>query len=278
MKQNVKRKRRHWLGFLLFLLVLVAFWWFETFTLTVSEVTVKHEKIKNDITIVQLTDLHGASFGINNSTLIKKIDNESPDLIAITGDMYTHSDRSGRETATRLITDLSKKYPVYLVNGEHDNNDEFLSDLKERNVHVLDYRKEKITVGNTDLTLYGINNLYYSPTFDLANEFTLDPNQYNILLAHIDNLEAFSRFGIDLSLCGDTHGGQVRLPFVGALNNQGIWFPERGVNTGSITRTKGLYTKGDSTLFVSSGMGNYPVPIRFMNRPEIAVIHLQPEI
>ena len=79
---------------------------------------------------------------------------------------------------------------------------------------------------------------------------------------------------MDLSLCGDSHGGQVRLPYLGGLNNRGEWFPER---SGTDARyVKGLYEEGGKNLFVSGGLGNYPVPVRFLDRPEVAVIRLLP--
>ena len=118
-----------------------------------------------------------------------------------------------------------------------------------------------------------ISNVYYSPTFNLKNAFTLDESRLNILLAHSENMEDFADFGLDLVLCGDTHGGQVRLPYAGALVNNGIWLPEL---KGRIY-TKGLYAKDDTQLFISSGLGNYPVPLRFLNRPEIAVLTIIPE-
>ena len=221
--------------------------------------------------------MHGASFGQNNQHLLDKIAAAQPDLIAVTGDMYSAGDSSGQDTALALLSTLAQDYPVYFVNGEHDNDTDFMENLAANGVHVLNYQAEEMIINGTQLCLYGINNVYYSPTFDLANEFTLDPDKYNILLAHIANFSAFAGFGMDLSICGDTHGGQVRLPWIGAVNNRGIWFPEITANHyGEVDYIKGLYSKEDKQLFISSGLGNYPLPFRLFNRPEIAVIHLVP--
>lgn len=69
---------------------------------------------------------------------------------------------------------------------------------------------------------------------------------------------------IDLVLSGHAHGGQFRLPFIGRMfaPNQGI-FPKYDA---------GLYTKGNTNMVVSRGLGNSIIPIRFNNRPEIVVI------
>lgn len=272
MSKRRNRKPHGCRNFLLYCLIVAAVWYIGTFTLKTTEVTIETDKISNDITIVQLTDLHGATFGTGNRYLLDKIKDANPDFIVSTGDMYTAQDEEGMHTAEELLGRLAKTYPVYAVNGEHDADSDYEQRLKDAGVDVLDYESRDITVGDSMVRLYGITNVYYSDTFDLANEFTLDEGVYNLLAAHISHFQAFSDFGMDLSLCGDSHGGQVRLPYLGALINRGIWLPER--ESGEAKYTKGLYENGDKNLFVSSGLGTYPVPVRFLNRPEVAVIKL----
>lgn len=274
MKRKVKRR----IIILALILGIIFFWWFSTFTLSTHRVTIESNKIKNEIKIVHLTDLHGASFGRNNSCLIRRIQKENPDIICVTGDMYTGDREKGKDTALALLAALAESYDVYYVNGEHDAGQSFQDELKEQGVKVLDYETERITVGETIFNLYGITNQYYSPTFDLANEFELNKTEYNILLAHIPYFSRFADFGMDLSLCGDTHGGQIRLPFIGGIYNAGVWFPEitTSPETSETYYVKGLYQRGEARMFISSGLGNYPIPIRFLNRPEVAVITLCP--
>lgn len=114
--------------------------------------------------------------------------------------MASAGDEKGRQTALSLLSRLAEDYPVYFVNGEHDHTPAFLDSLREAGVHVLDYTTETVTVGDTTLRLYGATSLYYSPTYDLTNEFTLDEEHYTILLAHIPNREKFAAFGTDLAL------------------------------------------------------------------------------
>lgn len=268
------KRRRKLVIALAVLLLLVLFWWGSLSLLSVTRVELTSEKVAGPVTIVQITDLHGAAFGWDNAALLGRIAGEKPDLVAVTGDMYTFGDEGGRKQALALLTALAAEYPVYYVNGEHDNSASFRRELADAGVRVLDYEVENLTVNGTELTLYGINNVYYSPTFDLANAFTLDAGRYNILLAHSSNFSAFRAFGLDLALCGDTHGGQVRLPFVGALYNRGIWLPER--SNGEARYTKGLYQEGEFNLFVSSGLGVYPIPVRLFDLPEVAVLKLLP--
>ncbi len=71
----------------------------------------------------------------------------------------------------------------------------------------------------------------------------------------------------DLVLAGHTHGGQVFLPIVGAL-----WLPK-----GSGQYVKGWYSKENSRMYVSRGIGTSIVPIRIGARPELAIIYIKAE-
>ncbi len=258
----------------LFILILILLWWFNNFTLKTNQVTVENEKINDSIKLVQISDLHGASFGKNNKHLIAKIERLNPDLIIATGDMYTNQkNNNGRGTALQLMKKLAENHEVYYVSGEHDYNDEsFFTSMKNAGVKILNYDDEIITVKNTKLHLYGIDNVYYTSTFDLNNAFQKDKENYSVLLAHIPNFKKFSDFGTDLCLCGDTHGGIFRLPFIGAIYDGETFLPDKNGKY-----VKGIYHLRNSVLFITSGLGNYTVPIRFFNRPEIAVINLTPE-
>ena len=252
-------------------------WWFNSFTLQTTKIEIASPKIQNEIRFVQLTDLHGASFGIGNKKLIRRIRRQKPEFVAVTGDMYTSGSARGRKTALALLCDLAKKYPVYYINGEHDNSDSFCEALTQGGVKVLNYEEDILRIGETTLHLYGINNLHYTTTFDLRNAFVPDEESFTLLLSHASNFRKFADFGIDLSLSGDTHGGLARLPFAGALYNQGTWLPEHAAGVDADVRyTKGLYQKGESRLFVSSGLGNYPLPLRLCNRPEVVAVKLVP--
>jgi predicted MPP superfamily phosphohydrolase len=79
-------------------------------------------------------------------------------------------------------------------------------------------------------------------------------------------LDRFERAGFDLLLCGHTHGGQLRVPGVGALvTNCGI----------DRARSRGLSRYGRAWLHVSAGLGTSPyAPVRFACRPEASLITL----
>lgn len=267
-----KLKKLHITTVLFALLIIVFMWWINNYTISVNTSAVESDLIKDEITIVHLSDLHGASFGKNNNTLISRIAAQSPDFIAVTGDMFTYESENGKETALNLLKELAEMYPVYYVNGEHDDDESFFSLLKESGVNVLNYEDEVVTVKNTKIHLYGIDNVYFPPAFDLENAFEKDEETFSILLSHMPEFDKFESFGIELTLSGDTHGGLFRLPFVGAVYDGSTVFPDMN---GELV--KGLYEKDGQYIHISGGLGNYPISVRCWNRPEIAVIKLQPQ-
>ena len=94
--------------------------------------------------------------------------------------------------------------------------------------------------------------------------------KYFILLSHRpETFEAYVMEDIDLVLSGHAHGGQFRLPFRGGVvaPNHGL-FPKYDA---------GIYTKNNTTMIVSRGVGNSIIPVRFNNRPEIVVVTMKSE-
>ena len=96
----------------------------------------------------------------------------------------------------------------------------------------------------------------------------IDTGKFNMLLSHRPELiKVYAAHKLDLVLCGHAHGGQFRLPFVGAVfaPNQGFW-PKY---------TAGQVKKGGTTMVVSRGLGESVIPFRINNRPEIVYVVLE---
>ena len=111
---------------MLFIIIfIICIWWINTYTIKTTYVTIESNKIENEVTIVQISDLHGATFGKNNKNLIEKIKKENPDIICATGDMHTADNEREKQVAFNLLTELAKEYKIYFVNGEHDRSDGF---------------------------------------------------------------------------------------------------------------------------------------------------------
>ena len=264
----MKKKKR-----LLLLAVLLLFWTVQNCCIVVTKERVTSGKINNNIKIVQITDLHSHALSLNIGVLIRKINRLDADLVVATGDMAANGSKAGRENVIKLFRGLSA--PVYFVPGEHDDSRDFLDQLEESGVNVLEDESARIEVRDTELDLYGIDNLSFSPDFDLQSKFgDRDAGIFTILLAHIPAFDRFLPWGPDLTLSGDTHGGVVRLPLLGPLYHQGNWLPR--LLGGGEVYDKGMFRLKGGWYFVSSGAGNYPAPLRLFNRPEICLIELVP--
>ena len=89
------------------------------YALSVTHITTSTGKISSSLRIVQLTDLHDSSFGRGNSRLIRKVKEQDPDVILITGDLV-NAKQENTEIAVNLIKNLVKIAPVYCSDGNHE--------------------------------------------------------------------------------------------------------------------------------------------------------------
>ncbi len=283
MKSNSKRKIKYRINFFLRRFLLVVFlifivWYFNNMTIKLTDVNIESSKINSSIKIAVISDFHYDRISVSGKKVYKTIQKQIPDLIFVLGDMYSRDSSSKDiQKTTDFIISLADICTVYFVPGEHDNQSEYIINLKNSNVNVMDYKQHKIWVDGNQLEIYGIDNVYFSETFDLKNEFQPpDKNIFSILLAHIPMYSHYRNFGTDLTICGDTHGGIVQIPFIGCAYYNGEWFPELRGSSEEVY-DKGLFEYSKGNMFITSGLGNYPVPARFNNRPEVAVINLLPE-
>lgn len=237
----------------------------------------------NGYRIVHISDLHNKQFGKNQERLLKRIRAVFPDIIVITGDLIDRR-KYDLETAMLFINGAIKIAPLYYVSGNHEAWSGDYANISERlrssGVQILDDTKATMIRGKGKIDILGLSDpdfLTYSylegtNTSKLREhlERLSDDAVFQILLCHRPELfEIYARENIDLIFSGHAHGGQVRIPFVGAIvaPDQGF-FPKY---------SSGAYTQNQSTMIVSRGLGNSIIPIRIFNRPEIVVVTLRSE-
>lgn len=238
--------------------------------------------------IVLISDLHNKQFGKTNKRLINKISKESPDLIAVAGDMVTMWEKE-RDTATELLKELKKIAPVYCCLGNHERDysdyDGLIKDIKASGAVLLDNEYTELNVGNDSILIGGLTDFPYyefeAPRYQNENREFLDSfiekekDSFSILLTHQPEfyMWGLKDMNIDLMLCGHTHGGIIRLPFLGGLAapNQGIFSGD-----GSILPKydRGMYSSGSADMIVTSGLGSSTVIPRLNNPPEICVVNI----
>lgn len=220
----------------------------------------------NHFRIVQLSDFHLKEFGKQQSKLISMIAQCEPNLIVLTGDMI-NKDATHFEELKFLLEGIHKLAPIYAVTGNHEEESPYKNKLRnlylEYDVMMLENTTKTITFGNATLYLHGF---HYSWNLTKPKRIEKKANEFHLLLFHdAQRIEVLSNFNYDMILCGHTHGGIVRLPFLGGIiGNHGDILPKYDY---------GEYQIGNTVSIVSSGLGNSNVP-RFYNAPEIVCIEL----
>jgi len=215
----------------IFLLILIIFNIYQVTYTQVKYISLYSNKSDSSeqIKILQLSDLHNKTYLNRNNKLINKIKKLNPDLIVITGDLIDGKTRSLEN--------------IFI----------FLEKLTKINENIY------FVLGNHEWRNYNHDNINKA----LDN---IDDSLFTILLSHSPDIifkEDVNR--VDIILSGHTHGGQIRLPGIGAIvaPRQGF-FPKYD---------KGLYQISEYTkLYIDSGLGTSVVPIRLFNGSQMTMI------
>lgn len=251
----------------------------------VSKYEIKSKKIPKEFSgfkIMHLSDFHSYSFHKGNCGIVKKIDNEKPDIIVMTGDMVNKYDEDF-DKFINLAQTLSEKYPIYYIVGNHEKRlkENYLSliiqKLSQFNIKVIDDEEITILNNNKKIHIYGLDiplsfyKLRNRPTnINEVVDIVLrkcKEDEYNILLTHNPLFfEIYSNYNVDLTLAGHVHGGMIRLPLVGGLlSPERKFFPKYSA---------GIYEINNKKLIVSRGLGHSKPGIRINNMPELVSITL----
>lgn len=249
--------------------------WGERFRFIVNELTLSFPDLPDAFEgtkIVQFSDLHIDHFfdATPLKELVHLIQQQEPDLICFTGDLM---DEDGSELITSVSTlaDLDAPLGKWAVLGNHDYRGD-VRDVKEAldysGFHLLLNESYVLEKNGQQLALTGVDDaLTGHPNLATALE-KVNPGTFTILLSHIPDYSLIAKhFSIDLQLSGHSHGGQIRLPWVGP-----ILTPH-----GAKQFVDGHYLVPDSALqlYVSRGVGTTVLPIRFLCRPEVTVMVLK---
>jgi predicted MPP superfamily phosphohydrolase len=203
---------------------------------------------------VHFTDFHHKGDTDYAAKVIRTINELNPEFVCFTGDLV--EDRHYLEEALGFIREI--KAPVYGNPGNHDYWSGSPFPEYERvfsatgGAWLVD---QSIGLPQHDLELVGMGMrglAAYEPA----------PAQKRILLMHYPVKVDSLRHRFDLILAGHSHGGQVRLPFYGAL----------AVPWGVGSYDLGLFHTKNGPLYVNAGIGTYWFPYRFNCRPEITVV------
>lgn len=221
--------------------------------------------------ITQLTDVHHSKIlGLSEVRRVVNLAQQTaPDLFVLTGD-YTTSYRRFIEPCAEALAQLKAPEGVWAVLGNHDHytDPELTTRALERNhIVVLNNANTTIQRASDAIQLSGIDDSSWGATRWNRAFNGLKANLPTILLSHQPSvLDVGETQNVSLILSGHTHGGQINLPWLGA--------PARFA-TKDLKYAQGLFRRGDTQLYVSSGTGVIGLPVRLGVRPEIAVLRLR---
>lgn len=259
---------------LLFIIFLLSYIYFEVNYIKVCSVSIESHKIplNKSFRILQISDLHNKKFHKNNDYIISKIKILNPDIIVITGDIID-ADTKDFDNVYNLIESIVRiNSNTYFVSGNHEwrniNNKEFIKEITKRKVIVLNNLNTIYSKDNMIINLCGIDDSHSNhENTDLAFK-NINSDYFTVLLSHSPNvIMKYTNLPANLVLSGHTHGGQIRLPIIGAIiaSGQGF-FPKYN---------KGIYNIHPSqVLYIDSGLGTRALPIRFLNRSQISLINI----
>lgn len=251
----------------------------EPYRLTVKEYHLTEQKeVSEVIKIVQFSDVHiKEDYTFENlDKVIKCINQQNPDVVVFTGDLYDNYARYNDDA--NIIAELQKieaKYDKIAIWGNRDYGGgavrqyQYIMEqagftlLKNENWYVTTAAEGKILFTGLDDSMLG--NAY------MPKDTKIYDSDYDILLTHEpDIIEDFQEYDYNFALSGHSHGGQFNIPFLPAVN-------EIAASATSLASlyVGGMYTfASDNKMYVNTGIGTTHISARFGVVPEISVFYI----
>ncbi len=223
--------------------------------------------------IAQLSDIHVGPFmteaqirkyvGITNAL--------KPDLVALTGDFITW-DPSTQRAVVGALAGLKAPFGIFGCLGNHEawshTEDSITLLFAQAGIRILRQARVPIATAGESLNLIGVD-FATRPRYLEGVESLVASDRVNILMSHNpDSFDRAAQLGIDLSLAGHTHGGQLALEFIS---------PEIAPSRLVTPYVSGWFEKPGGQLYVNRGIGTIGVPMRIGAPPEITIFALTRE-
>jgi len=264
--------------------------------LVVHEQNIKlSESPTQHVRVALVSDMHVGPYKQTEFVrkMVEKIMAQKPDIILLGGDFVYHDEVKGAIKDINYLEPLkalSAPLGVFAVLGNHDYGNGssggssfeeqgqqakiVATKLKELGVQVLinnDWTLSSPRVAPKNFTLLGINDLWADGSkniYDAISSLEKTSARPVIILSHNPDIVKFAQEkNVDLVISGHTHGGQIRLPFIGSISA----IPDE------LGRAydRGLFSFGKTQLFVTSGVGEIGPRARLLAPPEIVVLNLE---
>lgn len=255
----------------MFVLIVCFFGYISAQQINVLSFTLSHSKLKQPVSIVQISDLHldMLTNKVHLQSIVEDINALQADIIVSTGDLVDMQ-LDYLDGYSNILAGIKAKMGKYAVYGNH----EVFAGLEKSKIFIEKsgftlLSNEGITVDQI-INIAGIDDPAASgKLLETGGEEKqilekLAPDIFTLLLKHQPRVASDSRLKFDLQLSGHTHGGQI--------------FPFSLLTKIAYPLPFGLSQTGpNSWLYVSKGTGTWGPPMRVFAKPEITVFYLAPE-
>ncbi len=231
-------------------------------------IVLTHEHGDGEVRVALIGDMH---IGVYKSPkflarLVEKINEANPDVVLIAGDFVYGMDPEDLKDSFAPLENLHA--PVFGVLGNHDilPSGEFtkkeMYEALSPYIYMIDNSYVKVKVGGKDVTIAGVGEIWANDAnFESLNNVR-DEENLIVLVHQPDSVYSFPEdFHPDLTLAAHTHGGQVRLPFIYKYMIPTIHPFDQG-----------WYEINGDKVFVTNGVGEDMLPLRFLIPPTIDIM------
>lgn len=222
--------------------------------------------------IAQVSDFHDLPEPAHIQDVLALAADVHPDIVAVTGDLLddTTPDLARVEVLLEGLASIQRR--TYVVLGNHDHawlerhgstgRDALAAAIRSTGATLLVDSHVSISGPFGAVNVVGVDDCFSGHgNLDRALRGVL-PGAYTLVLTHSPQVaRQLDHHPVDLVLCGHTHGGQVRLPLLGAL-----------VVPGGHAFVKGLYELARARMWVDSGVGWTSIPVRLLNPSQISAV------
>ncbi|MFM1653107.1 metallophosphoesterase [Brevibacillus sp. B_LB10_24] len=247
----------------------------ERFWIAIREEVIAFERLPaglDGLRIVQFSDVHAGHYFSTQDLLkvVEQVNGLQPDLICFTGDLFDSRVNDAEEIVSAL-SKLSPRLGKWAVLGNHDyrsGSEKVAKVLTQAGFELLQNQHGAAGSLGKNFYIAGVDDVLHGKP-DLQQALRGIPEgSFTILLSHEPDFADYAGgFPVDLQLSGHSHGGQVRLPFIGP-----ILTPEYGQKyPDGLQRVEGA----SLLVYTNRGIGTTILPIRFFCRPEITLLTLR---
>jgi predicted MPP superfamily phosphohydrolase len=257
----------------------------EPFAIRVEHVTLRCERLPSEFDgyrVLLLSDFHMRALDLRERRVLKIVSSlPEHDLIALDGD-FVYGPR-GMDAMATLVSRLRSRDGIFGVfgNSEHKNGVAphiFAQKLTDAGATMLLNRNTRICRGDQEIVVAGVDDPVTGYDDIGAALDGVDDSAFKLLLMHTpDSVALAVARGVDVVLSGHTHGGQVKLPLIGAVFTHSHLGSAMSHGIYRKKRLAGVlgFRPGRTQLYVTRGIGISGLALRFLCRPEITSITLR---